>query len=392
MKKKFTTLFIIILSLYLIVFKFNTSYTDSIANLSNEEIVQKIYSVCAGHSYKPTCYDEEIPKLLSEISMERVFKIAGIVQVSDVSYSYCHDLGHKLSASEVSKNPREWKEVISRCPRGICSNGCQHGAAQERFRNEVLTQDQLIAAKIELVDVCNLKKDWTGLEKSECIHGLGHLSVYLTGADVDKSLRVCNDINLRREELDLCYDGAFMQIFQPQDPDDISLVEKIKPKTKEETQKFCRQFPDLNKVNACIRQAYPLYFQEIETSDGLIEYCAQSSPGLATEKCQNMLFYVQAQRTNYNVQKLADLCNGMPDKIKGRCFGQIANAIIHGGSHLISQAVAYCSLASDGKKDICLETILEFAPYNLPVGTKVFKQLCESFPSDWQRQCFRKNN
>jgi hypothetical protein len=63
-----------------------------------EHAVGRIVSACADVAYKPSCYDKEIPKFLGKFSMEEVFAITKKVQTRDASYSYCHVLGHAVSA------------------------------------------------------------------------------------------------------------------------------------------------------------------------------------------------------------------------------------------------------------------------------------------------------
>ena len=155
--------------------------------LSLEKYADQVMEECDDSSYVIGCYDQEIPKLMEYISMEEAFEVAKIIQEQDFRYGYCHVLGHNLSAVETSKDVSKWKEVINRCPRGICSNGCLHGAAQERFRDNVLSQEQLDELKRELIGVCDDTDEHklTGLERAECYHGLGHLTMYVTGADME---------------------------------------------------------------------------------------------------------------------------------------------------------------------------------------------------------------
>src|SRR6185436_3393431 len=214
-------------------------------------------------SYKPACFDKEIPQLMRSISMEDAFQVASVVQNSEPSYGYCHVLGHELSARETAKNPNDWKDVIHRCPQGICSNGCLHGAAQERFRGEVLNADELVKAQQELIGVCDKTATWnpTGLEAAECFHGLGHLSMYITGGELMRSVNICDTIAIGSDGKPyntLCYEGAFMQLFQPLDEEDRVLVKDKGPATKDQLAQFCKQFGPNDKVEACWREGFTM--------------------------------------------------------------------------------------------------------------------------------------
>ncbi|MBX9765211.1 hypothetical protein K2X83_01060, partial [Patescibacteria group bacterium] len=106
-----------------------------------ERLAEKVIATCSKESYPPTCYDEEIPRLMDTgLSMEEAFQVTTVIQNKVSDYFYCHVLGHNLSAKETAKDPSKWTEVVARCPVGMCSNGCLHGAAQERFRAESLSE------------------------------------------------------------------------------------------------------------------------------------------------------------------------------------------------------------------------------------------------------------
>jgi hypothetical protein len=164
---------------------------------SYEQYAEKVIAACAKENYPPSCYDNEIPKLMDRgLSMEETFEVTSIIQGKVNNYFYCHVLGHRLSEKETAKDPLKWTEVVARCPTGMCSNGCLHGAAQERFRNDVLTPEQVQSLLPELTQVCEegYGRAFTGLEQASCYHSLGHLSMYITGADADASVAVCDDI------------------------------------------------------------------------------------------------------------------------------------------------------------------------------------------------------
>ncbi|MDO8408294.1 MAG: hypothetical protein Q7S95_03625 [bacterium] len=367
----------------------------SLSDATLGRYASQVVDACAKERYTPSCYDKEIPKLMDKISMEQAFQVASVVQTRDSSYGYCHVLGHELSAKEAAKDPARWKDVIRRCPQGLCSNGCLHGAAQERFRGETLNDSQLAVAEKELVGVCDKTGSWvpTGLEASECFHGLGHLTMYITGASLTKSLSICDTIAIAatgQSYNTLCYEGAFMQLFQPLDEEDKVLVEGKAPVTKEQLSPFCKQFGPDSRVEACWREGLTLYRPGIDTATGTVQYC--SNPIVKNRgHCYNMLYYANAQGANYDPVKLSAYCNAMPTFLQPDCFGNIANAIIHGGNRLIDQAVAFCTYgASQEVLTGCYRTIVDFADYNLLPGSKSFDTLCRALPAPYGNQCFKK--
>ena len=163
----------------------------SIAEFSSD-----ILGTCASQVSRSTCYDREIPKLMGRLTLEEAFAVTKAVQSRDSSYAFCHVLGHELSARETKKDPSKWKDVAARCPSGVCSNGCIHGAFQERFRSDAFTPSQIETIKPELVNVCEPREGWspTKMEQATCYHGLGHLFMYITNANVALATRLCDEL------------------------------------------------------------------------------------------------------------------------------------------------------------------------------------------------------
>ncbi len=358
-------------------------------------LAREVLAKCAGTPHHPSCYDEEIPKLMDKISMEDAFLAATIIQDNDPSYNYCHVLGHKLSAREFDKGTGKWTEIIKRCPTGICSNGCLHGAAQERFRGEVLTPEQQDIARHELKGVCDPTPQWqlTGLEQAECFHGVGHVIMYITGADIPKAMKICDEVAYTSgggDQTSLCHEGAFMQLFQPLEPEDFALIEGIGPKSKDELFAYCQSFEKQTWRNACWDEGFPLFRGEVNTADGTVEYCSKADEA-EREHCYRMLFYAYAQGTNYDPEKLSAYCSALTGSRSGSCFGHMANAIIHGGRRLMDRAPVFCSLVKNTEEQKeCYGIIVEFAEYNISVSSADFVKLCNELPNPFEEQCLAK--
>jgi hypothetical protein len=178
------------------------------------------------------CYDREIPKLMdspTNISMEDAFEVTKHIVEQDPTYAHCHVLGHKLSGKEMKKDPSKWKDVITRCPTEMCNNGCLHGSLMERFNTEYLSDAQIEQLKPDLEDVCEPRDSWhpREVERSMCYHALGHLNMYITRADINKSLELCKLIGTKpdgRNYVETCTHGVFMILYQPIEAEDIALV------------------------------------------------------------------------------------------------------------------------------------------------------------------------
>lgn len=355
-----------------------------------ERHAAKILDKCSVESHRPSCYDREVPRLLGDISMEQAFEVTRLIQEKDDSYFYCHVLGHNLSAKETAKNPEKWKDVVARCPSNVCSNGCIHGAFQERFRAEALPEASIEELKPELAGICEKRPGWnpTNMERATCYHALGHLTMYMTDADIEKSTGLCQEVTALAGSQGLspiCFDGVFMQIFQPLEQEDFALVEGLAP-SKEELAFFCSQFEGYEK-GSCWNEGWPLYRKEILTAEGVIKFCSALEPFLQ-QRCYNAMFYVVPAQFQLDEGRMKQYCSLLPDPQRGQCFANAASRLIETDARLIKQAVGLCEAAADfGAKEQCYQELLFYSTYNFHKGSEDFFKLCSALPQPWTQQC-----
>lgn len=372
------------------------SKIDRLPQETLQNYAQEILTKCADTSYHQSCYDEKIPSLMDKptaLSMEDAFKVTSLVQDQNQTYAFCHVLGHKLSEKEVKKDPSKWKEIVTRCPSGVCSNGCIHGGFQERFRSESLTVQQFEDVRGDLLDLCESRGNWrpTGLEQGSCYHAVGHLLMYMTSADLVKSTNLCEEITKKAGGNDysqVCFDGAFMQIFQPLEPEDFALVKGKQP-TKEEVFSFCAAYTG-QKRGSCMSESWPLFRGEIMTPDGLVEFCSKTIPS-EIDRCYTSLFYVLPVQFNFDTETMRTFCTALPQKRNAQCFANIASRLIETDYRNIEKSVDLCTTAIPYDTDgACFQELLLYSTYNFHAGSKEFYHLCNSLPSEWRKKCLEK--
>jgi hypothetical protein len=390
------SLLVIVLWELLSIFDINlkTRALDSATPNSLNQYAQEVIITCSKESDRPICYDKEIPKLMDKISMEDAFKVTAIVQAKDSSYPFCHVLGHNLSAKEVAKDPSKWKDVLTRCPSGQCSNGCLHGGLQERFRgSETYTEEQMNEVIKELSTICEKRGNWnpTGLEQASCYHAVGHLSMYLTGADIIRSGEVCRQASVKedgRNYLKTCYDGTFMQIFQPLEDEDKELIIGKEVK-KNELENYCRKYSGEQRAS-CWHEGWPLYSYEILKPEGLLKFC--TNPVLTNEsdinQCFLSLFYVIVVQFNFDISKLKNFCSSLPNERIGQCFSSTASRLIETDYENIGQSANYCSSApTEESRSKCYNELIFYSTFNFHPGSEEFYVLCNNLPQDWKDKC-----
>lgn len=363
-----------------------------------EDHADRIVAQCRDAPYRPACYDEEIPKLMDSLSMEEAFRVAQIVIEKDQSYLHCHVLGHKLAGREVDKNPTAWKDVITRCPTTVCNNGCIHGPLLKRFNKEVLTEPEIAALLPDLKDVCEPRGSWhpREVERSMCYHALGHLHMFVTGANIRRSVELCNAVGTKpdgRDYFQTCVEGVFMQVYQPLEPEDYALVKNIAP-ARNQVHSFCAPYRG-EAFHACHREAWPLFNQEIKQPDGLMKFCSYSDDAVGRDKCfaavMNTVTVAKVTDNNNRLDTLKAFCNALLGEFLDKCYANAARRLIQIDPRLYQKkALEVCALAeiTDGS-GLCYDYLTSFAKESFEVGSPDHRNYCAGLPEPWRTSCLR---
>lgn len=392
--KSTTSILIMVVLLVMTVLFIYYQYLTTSFGDRFEAAATRMIKVCEDSAHRPSCYDKEIPKLMDEgFSMEEVFDVTRLVQERDPTYQYCHVLGHELSAKEVIKDPDKWKDVIARAPIGVCSNGAIHGAFQERFRVESFAGRPLEDIVPELTGICEAREGWapTGMVEATCIHGLGHLTMYVTNGNVKDSLTLCDmvieddDLNSRRQ---LCYDGVFMQIYQPLEPEDELLIAGQEIETKAELATFCSNFTK-EKYGSCVTEGWPPYLDVIDEPATAVDFCDRlNDGGWQHQRCLSGLFFRAMAAANLSNEWAQSYCPKVREPHGGICFANAAARLIETDDRNVSKALDLCASISNSEyKNECYNKLIQFSSYNFDVGSEKFYELCTGMPERWGNVC-----
>lgn len=369
----------------------------------------RVLQECKNESWKPGCYDREIPKLMDDdLSMEDAFKVVQKVQEQDKQYLYCHVVAHKLSYKEAEKHPDAWKDVITRVPNNICNNGGLHGAVMQRFKDEVLTDQQVEEFKPDAKNLCEPRGKWkpVEVEKSMCYHGLGHLFMFITDADIPKSLSLCEYAGVKpdgRNYLQTCSQGVFMILYQPLEPEDFALVEGIAPTNTQERNNLCSKFSNLY-WESCMSESWPLYRDRMvnyNDPDNLVnvsvfnEFCSYAANSIARQKCYEtgLSMIAVVVMINYDDQAQYErICKALPGDVVGRCFAFGILRLLQIDPKFSSDALGLCkAAASHGYEQECYGELVYQGKRVFHPASQEHKNYCDKLPETWKQSCLKEN-
>jgi len=212
--------------------------------------------------------------------------------------------------------------------------------------------------------------------------------MYMTAADIRKSVALCDTI-IREDGADgylqICYDGAFMQIFQPLEPEDVALVKGKQP-TAETVRSFCGEFENMQR-GSCWSESWPLFFKQVTTPDGLVQFCG-TLEGAEENRCFNALFFVLTAQFKLESTSIQQFCSRLPEQRKGQCFANAAARFVETDYRLSRKAKDLCESATlVGAGERCWEELVTYAGYNFPPGSPDALTLCNLLPQPWNERC-----
>lgn len=363
-------------------------FTHSPKAVSADEIVAKCKEDPQGSA---TCYEKEIPKLYPAQSIAHIIKLVHEVRAKDPSYQFCHVLAHKLGEAVVAEDPAEWLKAFPLNPTdGLCSNGFIHGIIVGRFRDDVLDEESLEKTIPDFQRACEPREDWqpSSLDQAICYHGLGHLFMFITNADISKSLAVCDRVsvsatgNFER----VCREGVFMQIYQPLEPDDFALLELLPEKpTLGNYRRLCSKYDDLDE-GACLREAWPLYGRDVMTGVKVQEFCSGQPNEAETRACYESASAIIGRMSLGMTNNKGESCSYFPERYKHICFVTTAQAAIEEDRTAVKDAIRLCNNAGSASSQ-CLKEIAGRASFFFPRGSPQYAQFCGQFPAEIQTVC-----
>ncbi len=348
-----------------------------------------LISSCAGVEAKDKCYEQTIPAFYPEYSVAEIFSVIRAVREQDKKYQFCHVLAHKVGERVVAEDPSGWVDAMAQNPSdGLCSNGFIHGVVGGRFRAEVLDDSTIDSLVADFTRACEPRPKWVAseLDRAICYHGMGHLYDFITDADLEKALELCArttpEIYSR-----VCVEGVFMQIYQPLEPDDYALIERLPVKlTQESVRPFCTTFGDPKFVGACLRESWPLWSEEIRNGTAVPVFCSGQPNSEQERFCYESVSALIGRTSLADPTKSFNACAHFPEQFKSTCLFASALAILEEQRTDSARAVAYCAETGTFEEG-CLAHLASRAHYVFGPNTFEHKKFCEHMPVTLRTQC-----
>ncbi len=227
-----------------------------------------------------------------------------------------------------------------------------------------------------------------------CYHGIGHLNMYITDADIDKSLELCEKIGVKddgRSYYQTCVQGVFMIVFQGVEPEDFALVADIKPE-KEGVASFCAPYSGLE-YNACRTEAWPLFVDQIREPEGLTQFCSFTTDDRYNGWCYETGLSLRVLELleigdGAGTEAVSDYCMALPQNRRAICFSFAATRFVQVDPEYTQVSVSLCESAEKyGFRESCLDDLLYYSTYSFAKGSESHERYCSKLPNDYHARC-----
>ncbi len=354
---------------------------------------QEISSLCMSEPDHERCYEREVPNLYPALPLPKIFDIVRDIRRRDPSYQFCHVLAHKLGENAVAADPSHWLDLIPLNPSdGMCSNGFIHGVIVGRFRNDVLDDATLQKTVKDFQSACEPRANWhpSSLDQAICYHGMGHLFMFITNADIKKSIDVCGVVGKSPTGnfLRVCSEGVFMQIYQPLEPDDFALLNLLPEKpTAENYRRLCSAYTDPAVQGACLREAWPLAREGVTSGTGVAKFCSKQPNAEQESDCYDTATAIIGRMHLADPDGAATACTALPQSRQSVCFISVAQAQIEEDREKGADALAFCSRAPGDIASQCVQTLVERSSSYFPPDSPDQDAFCALASAEYHTPC-----
>lgn len=171
-----------------------------------------LMDACFKNGGRDNCYKNISFLLFYQFDLPKLLQLLSDNEKYPEVFSRCHELTHYLTRLSYQRE-QSISKVYDACT-SVCHGGCYHGAIEEYLSEKNLSIDlssNYKPIKKEILKVCGKKEDYkVPLLYDECLHGIGHGTMYITDSDLPTALKLC-DLLGDEQKQQTCYGGAFME-------------------------------------------------------------------------------------------------------------------------------------------------------------------------------------
>lgn len=279
------------------------------------------------------CFDKYLTDKTLATDPVTAFKdLRGLYEMSSMVQTYCHPLSHSIGHAAVEKYPK----VADAYTHGedFCWSGYYHGVI-ERYIGKIGYEN--LPGEINNICMDIPGKESYSFDYYNCVHGVGHGLMSLTGDELFDSLELCDGLTGQWEKSS-CYSGVFME----------NVIADGR-----------------NHKTDYLKPEDPVY------------PCNAVGEGYK-ETCYLMQTSYMLKVTNYDFKKVFDLCKGVDAGYVNTCYRSLGRDASGTSVSDVEQTKTKCFIGEnfEQKSECIVGAVKDFISYYYS-DTKA-KQLCQS--------------
>lgn len=303
---------------------------------------------CYTQDRSAQCYKSTAIDFLNHFSLKEILLVFEENETRQEFFNNCHGVAHYLG-QESYRRTKSIRKVFANSSRA-CLGGTYHGAVEGYFMEKKIDFNDDASISREVGILCGSQKDYKRIQEfTECYHGLGHATMFITDNELPRALMLCDGILVHGERV-LCYTGVFMA-----NADSLNNVDHPSEFLKEDD---------------------PLYPCPI-----------------LKEQYQRMCYtYGTLSRFQYDLSTSIEICERIPRKYQNECFETLGHdrTMVSADENELKDQCA--QIKDTTSRDYCIRGVA----YNLVVrfGTQSFLpfSFCSLIASESTHSCFERVN
>jgi hypothetical protein len=389
--------FLISVSTYYVIQNYKSSLNkqDKLSSNKVTEYVTKIKSLCENRSDWRYCYGNELGKINKEIKFSQTIQILRALEKSDPKTADCHLIAHKISSSEVEKDPQKWIDIFDYVDQTTCTNAFVHGVIEGRSRFD----STLVLDENTIPQICNQIQQKTANRVGKvresaddaCAHIMGHIILADQDAIIEKAVQVCAKVpqNIKRP----CFDGVFMENIT-RDNLEIHEIAKKFALTKSAAlglEQTCKQYSGEQGLS-CWRELAHIY-TVLSQNKPLPTYnlCYQTDNEEYAKECYMHSINLMVLSDNYSLYDLKDTCSPYhkQEKTTEYCLSRTITPLLGSSYEFMGRAVSLCESQPDMSRKFCYSNIGNMIKQKASLNQR--KNLCKKVPEKYFKNCIGEN-
>jgi hypothetical protein len=307
-------------------------------------LIRRAMAACLQDGGENTCYKDAAKQFFDRYGLKETLTLLARTEDAPEVYARCHEVTHYLSRHEFER-VGSIPGVYAQCD-STCHGGCYHGAIEASL-SQVRDRTAEDALEEQFPRICGSPDDYAQpLVYNECFHGLGHAAMFVTAADLPRSLRLCDTL-ASDDARERCYSGVFME--------------------------NSSSSTNLDHPSAYVRADDP-YFpcNWVEERYKRICYRYQSSHFSLI--------------TRHDWDNIAALCAGVPEPYRVECFRTVGTNQV-GFTRDMQTWKNTCERMPGPYQAICVEGVVSSLTYRFVGDVQRVEAFCTLVRSDLQRPC-----